>query len=64
MERSTNRMISLNGSNWLIWKAKMKDLFYCKNLYSFVEGDEAKPKSMSDDEWKKQDRKVVEFIRQ
>jgi len=53
MEASTSLMVSLNGSNWLIWKAKMKDLLYCKDLYSSVERDEAKPKSMSNDEWKK-----------
>ena len=57
-------MISLNGSNWTIWKAKMEDLLYCKDLYALILGISAKTKDMSDDDWKKVDRKAVGFIRQ
>ncbi|MGV7994802.1 hypothetical protein PJP12_29450, partial [Mycobacterium kansasii] len=57
-------MISLNGSNWTLWKAKMEDLLYCKDPYSPILGISAKSKDMSDDDWKKMDRKAVGFIRQ
>ena len=57
-------MISLNGSNWTIWKAKMEDLVYCKDLYVLILGVSAKTKDMSDDDWKKLDRKAAGFIRQ
>ena len=46
---TTNRMVNLNGSNWMIWKAKMEDILYCKNLYAPIEDDEAKPKDMPKD---------------
>ncbi|MGV8048355.1 hypothetical protein PJP07_29550, partial [Mycobacterium kansasii] len=57
-------MISLNGSNWTIWKANMEDLLYCKDLYSPILGISAKSKDMSDDDWKKMNREAVRFIRQ
>jgi len=42
----------------------MQDLLCCKDLYAPLEGDEAKPKDMSDGKWKKLDRKAIGFIRQ
>lgn len=46
-------MISLNGNNWTIWKAKMENLLYCKYLHAPIEGDKAKPTGTSNDDWKK-----------
>jgi len=40
-------MVTLNGSNYNIWKAKMKDLLYVKFFYKPVFGDE-KPSNISD----------------
>ena len=51
-------MIKLTASNYAIWKPRMKDILYCKNLY------EAKPTTMSPKEWKKSNRKTVSLIRQ
>ncbi|KAJ8466528.1 hypothetical protein OPV22_029080 [Ensete ventricosum] len=42
----------------------MKDLLYCKDLYGPLQGDSVKPISMTNDEWKRLDRKTVGFIRQ
>ena len=43
-------MIKLMSSNYSIWKWKMWDLLYCKNLFKPVKGM-TKPKGMSDDDW-------------
>jgi len=50
METITSRLITLNGSNNNIWKAKMEDLLYVKSFYKHVFGDE-KPSNISDEEW-------------
>ncbi|KAM1052978.1 hypothetical protein ACFX2C_000527 [Malus domestica] len=57
-------MIKLTNSNWVTWKPRMKDILYCKDLHEPIEGDAAKPESMSDAEWKKMNRKVIGTIRQ
>lgn len=62
MENNNGRMISLNGNNWQIWKAKMEDLLYSKDLYDPIDGK--KPEDMSEDDWKKENQKVVACIRQ
>lgn len=46
-------MINLNENNWSIWKAKIEDLLYCKDLYALIKGDKAKSTRTLDDEWKK-----------
>ena len=33
MESNTSRMITLNGSNYHVWKGKMEDLLYVKDYY-------------------------------
>ncbi|KAJ9547628.1 hypothetical protein OSB04_020171 [Centaurea solstitialis] len=33
MEANTSRIISLNGSNYHVWKGTMEDLFYVKDFY-------------------------------
>ena len=42
----------------------MKNLLYYKDLYRPLQGDSAKPVTMTDDKWKRLHRKTVEFIRQ
>jgi len=41
-------MVTLNGSNYNIWKAKMEDLLYVKKFYKPVFGNE-KPSNISDE---------------
>ncbi|RDX70596.1 hypothetical protein CR513_50148, partial [Mucuna pruriens] len=33
MEDNTNRMVSLNGTNYHLWKGKMKDLLFVKKMH-------------------------------
>ena len=58
-------MISFNGgSNWMIWKPRMEDSLFCKNLVAPLEGDISKPAEMRNEDWKKVDHKAVDYIRQ
>ncbi|KAM2683111.1 hypothetical protein EV1_044763 [Malus domestica] len=57
-------MIKLTNSNWVTWKPRMEDILYCKDMHEPIEGDAAKPESMSDAEWKKMNRKAIGTIRQ
>ena len=50
MEANTTRMVTLNGSNYNIWKAKMEDLLYVKNFHQPVFATE-KPIDKTDEEW-------------
>jgi len=49
METSTSKIVTLNGSNYNVWKAKMEDLLYVKFFHKLVLGDE-KPSNISDEE--------------
>ncbi|GJV14657.1 putative RNA-directed DNA polymerase [Tanacetum coccineum] len=50
MEANTSRMVSLNGSNYHVWKGKMEDLLYVKDYYLPVFNTE-KPENKTDAEW-------------
>ncbi|GJW67627.1 putative RNA-directed DNA polymerase [Tanacetum coccineum] len=50
MEANTSRMVSLNGSNYHVWKGKMEDLFYVKDYYLPVFSTK-KPENKTDAEW-------------
>ncbi|CAA0825255.1 mitogen-activated protein kinase kinase kinase 19 [Striga hermonthica] len=50
METNTSRMVTLNGSNYHVWKGKMEDLLYVKDSYLPVFTDE-KPSDKTDKEW-------------
>ena len=49
MESNTSRMITLNGSNYHVWKGKMEDLLYVKDYYLPVFASE-KPENKTDAE--------------
>jgi hypothetical protein len=49
MEANLSRMVSLNGSNYHIWKGKMEDLLYVKQFHLPVFTSE-KPENKSDEE--------------
>lgn len=67
MEETSNSgggsMIKLNSSNYSIWKPKMLDILYCKDLYEPVEGDGTKPTETEEKDWKIINRKAVGLIR-
>ncbi|WJX62730.1 hypothetical protein P8452_47694 [Trifolium repens] len=60
METNTTRMISLNGSNYNVWKGKMEDLLYVKGFHLPVFSNE-KPEGKRDEEWTCIDKFVVTF---
>ena len=47
MKINTNRMITLNGSNYHTWKGKLDDLLYVKDYYLLVFATK-KPDNKSD----------------
>ena len=57
-------MVKLNSTNYSIWKPRMEDLLFIRDLYDPVEGDEKKLAGKMDEDWAKLNRKVVAFIRQ
>ena len=65
METNLNlsRMITLNGSNYHVWKGKMEDLLYVKDYYSPVFAEQ-KPDDKTDAEWTLIHRQVCGYIRQ
>ena len=67
MEANTNKMVCLNGTNYHLWKGKMKDLLVVKKLHLpvFVVLATEKPKDKTDEEWKFEHQQVCGgFIRQ
>jgi hypothetical protein len=62
--KGSSTMIKLTNNNWHIWKSKMEDILYCKDLYEPVEGESAKPEEMTAANWKKCNQKAVGTIRQ
>jgi hypothetical protein len=63
MEANLSRMVSLNGSNYHIWKGKMEDLLYVKQFHLPVFMSE-KPENKSDEEWTLMHRQVCGYLRQ
>ena len=64
MEEASSGMIKLIASNYSIWKTRMKDILYCKELFEPIECRGYKPITTIEDEWKKLNRKTVGQIRQ
>lgn len=63
MEVRTSKMISLNGSNYQLWKSKMKDLLFVTKMHLPV-FSESKPDDKSDAEWNFEHEQVCGYIRQ
>lgn len=61
---SSGVMIKLTSSNYSLWKPRMEDLLYCKDLIDPVLGDESKPSNVTDKQWDRMHRKTVGAIRQ
>ena len=57
------RVKKFNGQNYQLWKMQMEDHLYQKDLYLPLGGNESKPTSMTDEEWKILDRKPLGTIR-
>jgi hypothetical protein len=59
MEESSNSMVKLTASNYSIWKTRMEDILYCKELFEPIELNRVKPNAKTNDELKKLNRKAV-----
>ncbi|KAL5842405.1 hypothetical protein ACOSQ3_013008 [Xanthoceras sorbifolium] len=63
MEAKFSKMISLNGTNYHIWRNKMKDLLFVTKLHLPV-FTTVKPDGKTDEEWDFEHEQVCGFIRQ
>ena len=64
METTTvSDMGKLNGTNFTLWKEQMEEILILKDQYFPIEGATSKPSSMTYEEWKNLDRKVIATIR-
>ncbi len=63
MEVNTCIMICLNGTNYHLWKNKVKELLFVKSPHLPVFASQ-KPDSKSDEEWDFEHEQVCQFIRQ
>jgi hypothetical protein len=50
MEESSNSMVKLTASNYSIWKTRMEDILYCKELFEPIELNVIKQDAKTDDE--------------
>jgi hypothetical protein len=64
MEESSSSMVKLTASNYSIWKTRMEDILYCKDLFDPIEMEGVKPISTTNEDWNKMNRKAVGYIRQ
>lgn len=58
-----SRMVTLNGTNYSLWKERMEDLLYVKNFYQPVFLKD-KPAGKTDEAWTLFHRQVCGYIRQ
>nr|KYP56587.1 Retrovirus-related Pol polyprotein from transposon TNT 1-94 [Cajanus cajan] len=63
MMEANTKMVPLNGTNYHLWKGKMKDLLFVKKMHLPVFATQ-KPDSMSEEEWDFEHQQVCGFIRQ
>ncbi|GFZ02406.1 hypothetical protein Acr_15g0010140 [Actinidia rufa] len=63
-EHNLGSMILLSATNYAIWKPRMEDILFCKDLHDPLENKGDKPVVMKDEEWRKMNRKMIGLIRQ
>ena len=56
-------MIKLIASNYSIWKTRIEDILYCKELFELIECRGYKLVTTTEDEQKKLNRKTIGYIR-
>lgn len=62
MEETSGVMLKLTSSNYAIWKPRMEDILYCRDMYLPIQGDAAKPTDKNVAEWTIMHRKTVGLI--
>ncbi|GFS33528.1 hypothetical protein Acr_00g0029030 [Actinidia rufa] len=63
-EHNLGSMIVLSATNYAIWKPRMEDILFCKDLHDPLEDKGEKPEATKDEEWRKMNRKTIGLIRQ
>ncbi|GFS37024.1 hypothetical protein Acr_00g0049300 [Actinidia rufa] len=63
-EHNLGSMIVLSATNYAIWKPRMEDILFCKDLHDPLENKGEKPEAKKDEEWRKMNRKTIGLIRQ
>nr|KYP32380.1 hypothetical protein KK1_046963 [Cajanus cajan] len=56
-------MIKLDSTNYSIWKSRMENLLFCRDLYDPIEASGTKPADKSEEDWKKANKKTIGMIR-
>ncbi|GFZ21458.1 hypothetical protein Acr_29g0006200 [Actinidia rufa] len=64
VEHNLGSMIVFSVMNYAIWKPKMEDILFCKDLHDPLENKGEKPLETKDEEWRKMNRKTIGLIRQ
>jgi hypothetical protein len=62
-EHGRFRVEKFNGQNYQLWKMKMEDYLYQKDLFLPLNGVAKKPVAMKDKEWEILERKALGTIR-
>lgn len=63
MKESWKFMIKLKSWNCDIWKSRIEDLLYIKDLHETIKGKEARPTDLDNKKWDQLKQKVVSTIR-
>ena len=63
MEKSLACKIKLKSWNYSIWKSRIEDLLYMKDLHEPIKGKEARRADLDDKKWAQLNQKVVSTIR-
>ncbi|GFS34643.1 hypothetical protein Acr_00g0035090 [Actinidia rufa] len=63
-EHNLGSMIVLSATNYAIWKPRIEDILFCKDLHDPLENKGEKPEAKKDEEWRKMNRKTIGLIRQ
>ena len=63
MEDSFNGMFKLTGSNYLVWKSKMRDMLVCKDLWLSVQFGHKRPNKIDALTWEVLHLKTDAYVR-
>ena len=63
MDDSLGGMFKLTGSNYLVWKSKMRDVLLCKDLLLLVQLGKNKPDKIEASTWEVMHLKAAAYVR-
>ncbi|GFY95000.1 hypothetical protein Acr_10g0003850 [Actinidia rufa] len=63
-EHNLGSIIVLSVTNYALWKPRMEDILFCKDLHDPLENKGEKPVATKGEEWMKMTRKTIGLIRQ